>query len=182
MKRVRTWVGGQQVASADLNSVQDRALGLVAASVNNDLSALPDGMGVIEWQHATQLADATEVKVDAGAVSDWTDRILFVLFRSYSNGNWQPGGADDHQYDSATLHLQKGYTGNGALNGAASAAPSNGDPPVPASGVSWAVQLTTDIWLYAKASDGALYLYNDSGSTIFRANLTVFATAQTGKR
>lgn len=182
MKRINTWSGGQQVESAHLNSIQDRAIGAVAAGSNNHLSAMADGMQAVEWQYASNLATATEVKVDGTALSSWLDRIVIVLFRSYSNGNWQPGGADDFGYDGTTLYLQKGYTGAGARNAANSAPPSNGDPPVPASNISWAVLLTTNVWLYAKASDDALYLYNDTGSTLYKPNLTVLATSDTTKR
>ena len=183
MKRVQTYTVNQQVASAELNAIQDDAVGFLPAVSNNDLAAMPNGMQGIEWQYASDLATATEVKVDgANAVASWLDRILIVFFRSYSNGNWQPGGSDDYLYDSTALTLQKGYTGGGARNATNTAAPSSGDPPVPATGVSWAVQIVTNVWLYAKAADGGLYLYNNSGSTLFKPNLTVFATADTGKR
>lgn len=182
MKRVQTYTVNQQVASAELNAIQDDAVGFLPAVSNNDLAAMPNGMQGIEWQYASDLATATEVKVDgANAVASWLDRILIVFFRSYSNGNWQPGGSDDYLYDSTALTLQKGYTGGGARNATNTAAPSSGDPPVPATGVSWAVQIVTNVWLYAKAA-GGLYLYNNSGSTLFKPNLTVFATADTGKR
>jgi len=183
MKRITTYTPGQQVASADLNALQDQAVGLVASSSNNHLAAMASGMQGVEWQYASDLANATEVKVEgASAVASWLDRIVIVFFRSYSNGAWQPGGADDYAYDGTTLYVQKGYTGGGARNGANSAPPSNGDPPVPASNVSWAVLITTGVWLYAKASDGMLYLYNDTGSSLRKPNLTVLATADTGKR
>ena len=78
-----------------------------------------------------------------------------------------------------TLH--HGYTGLGAL-GAASATVVNGVPPVPAAGTSWALQLNTDVWLYADPSVGALYLYNNSGTAIRRPILTVTASGTTGKR
>lgn len=183
MNRINTWSAGQSVASADLNEIQDQAVGLITSATNNHLSSMAAGLMGIEWQYASDLATATEVKIEsAAAVASWIDRIVIVLFRSYSNGNWQPGGADDYGYDGTTLYLQKGYTGGGARNAANTNPPSNGDPPVPASNVSWAVLLTTNVWLYAKASDGALYLYNDTGSTLFKPNLTVLATSDTTKR
>lgn len=183
MKRITTYTPGQQVASADLNSLQDQAVGLAASASNNHLASMASGLMGFEWQYASDLADATEVKVEgASVVPSWLDRIVLVFFRSYSNGAWYPGGADDYAYDGTTLYVQKGYTGSGARNGANSAAPSNGDPPVPASNISWAVLLTTNVWLYAKATDGALYLYNATGASLRKPNLTVLATADTGKR
>lgn len=182
MKRINTWSGGQQVESAHLNSIQDRAIGAVAAGSNNHLSAMADGMQAVEWQYASNLATATEVKVDGTALSSWLDRIVIVLYRGYGTANRQPGAIADYLYDSTTLYLAKGYTGNGALNLTHTAEPSNGDPPFPAGNISWATQLTTNVWLYAKASDGALYLYNDTGAAIECPNLTVFATADTTKR
>lgn len=183
MKRITTWSGGQQVASADLNSIQDQAVGLIASASNNDLSAMAAGLMAIEWQKASALVNATEVKVDsAAAVPSWLDRIVIVLYRGYGTANRQPGATADYLYDSTTLYIAKGYTGGGARNATNTAAPSNGDPPFPAGSISWAVQLTTYVWLYAKATDGALYLYNDTGADIECPNLTVFTTADTGKR
>lgn len=183
MKRVKTWVGRQEIASADLNGIQDRAIGAVPSASNNTLSAMSEGMQAIEWQYSTTLADATEIKVEgASAIPSWLDRIVIVFYRGYASGNRPPGSSADYLYDGTTLYVQKGYTGLGARNSTDTAEPSNGDPPLPATGVSWAVQLTSNVWLYAKASDGGLYLYNDSGSAIETPNLTVFATADTGKR
>lgn len=183
MKRINTWSGGQQVASADLNEIQDQAVGLITSATNNHLSSMAAGLMGIEWQKASSLANATEVKIEsASAVASWLDRIIIVLYRGYGTANRQPGATADYLYDSTTLYLAKGYTGNGARNATNTAEPSNGDPPFPAGSISWATQLTTNVWLYAKASTGALYLYNDTGAAIECPNLTVFATADTGKR
>lgn len=183
MKRINTWAGGQQVESAHLNSIQDQAMGIAASASNNDLSAMASGMMGFEWQKASALVNATEVKVEsASVVASWLDRIVIVFFRGYTVANRQPGATADYLYDATTLYVAKGYTGGGARNATNTAAPSNGDPPFPAGSISWATQLTTNVWLYAKATDGALYLYNDSGADIECPNLTVLATADTGKR
>ena len=183
MNRVQTYTVNQQIASAELNEIQDNAVGTLPSDANNDLSALAGGMQGVEWQYASNLATGTEIKVDGGTLSSWIDRIVIAFFRYYpSNGNYQPGGSDDYLYDSAAIRTIKGYTGDGARNATNTAPPSNGDPPVPSTGVSWAIILDTDIWLYAKATDGALYMYNNSGATIYKPSITALATAVTGKR
>ena len=179
MKREQTYVPNQQVLSAELNAWQDRNVGASAGNANNTHTTLTDGRDTIEWMYDTAtLADATQVKVD-GEI-DYRDRLLTVTYKIPSGADQEPGGANDYLLDyQPTLH--HGYTGLGAL-GAASATVVNGVPPVPAAGTSWALQLNTDVWLYADPSVGALYLYNATGSAIRRPILTVTASGTTGKR
>ena len=180
MNRVETYTPNQEVESVDLNAIQDRALGSLKADSNNDLSALPAGMDGREWQYTTDLANATQIKVDASI--DWMDRVVVAFYRGYGTSNVRPGQSNDYLYDGATLITAKGYTGKGAKDAGAVNAPTAGNPPVPAPGTSWAVQIVTNLWLYANPSDGTLWLYNATGSTIKEPNLTVLATAKTGKR
>ena len=78
---------------------------------------------------------------------------------------------------------RKGYTGRGGLD-AGHADPTNGNPPVPAAAPnsSWAMEVATDVWLYASTGDGALYLYNDTAGTLKTPILSIIATAPTGLR
>ena len=53
---------------------------------------------------------------------------------------------------------------------------------MPASTTSWALQLTTNVWLYAVPTTGVLSIYNGTGSNIVVPMLLVRGTAKTGKR
>jgi len=176
MERIATYTVNAQITSTQLNDLQDVTVGLISGANNNVLSAA--GCDGCEWQYTTDLPGATQVKVDA--TRDWRDRVLTVLYYSPSGANTQPGGANDFDYDYSINKLRKGYTGRGGLD-AGSADPSNGNPPVPAIGASWALQVAVTVWLYASTVDGSLWLYNDSG-TIKTPILSITATAPTGLR
>ena len=107
--------------------------------------------------------------------------MLTVLFYAPSGADTQPGGANDYQYDYDIPSLRKGYTGRGGLD-AGSADPTNGNPPVPAAGTSWAMEVDVDIYLYASTVDGSLWLFNDSLGTLKTPILSITATAPTGLR
>ena len=179
MQAVQTYVANQQVLAAELNDIQTRAAGLVTGNANNAHDTLGDGLVGIEWMYGSaDLAAGTLVKIDGTA--DFRDRMLTVVWSVPSGSDQEPGGVNDYLLDY-TPTLRRGYTGRGALD-AGSNAPSAGNPPVPAAGTSWALQITTNVWLYATPSTGSLYLYNGTGSAIRRPTLTVHATGKTGKR
>ena len=177
MERIATYTVNAQITSTQLNDLQDVTVGLISGANNNVLSAA--GCDGCEWQYTTDLLVNTQVKVDA--TRDWRDRVLTVLYYSPSGANEQPGGANDYQYDYDIPSLRKGYTGRGGLD-AGSADPSNGNPPVPAAGTSWALEVDANIYLYASTVDGSLWLYNDSGGARKPPILSITATAPTGLR
>lgn len=179
MERIATYTVNAQITSTQLNDLQDVTVGLVSGSTNNVLSAA--GCDGCEWQSsAASLSNGTQVKVDGSR--DWRDRVLTVVYHSPFGATEQPGGANDYQYDYNIPSLRKGYTGRGGLD-AGGSDPTNGNPPVPAQTPgSWAMELATNIWLYANATDGSLYLYNDSGGTLKTPILSIIATAPTGLR
>jgi len=177
MERIATYTVNAQITSTQLNDLQDVTVGLISGANNNVLSA--PGCDGCEWQYTTDLPNATQVKVDS--TRDWRDRVLTVLYYSPSGGNTQPGGANDFDYDYPISSLRKGYTGRGGLD-AGSADPTNGSPPVPAIGASWALKVAVTVWLYASTVDGSLWLYNDSGGARKTPILSITATAPTGLR
>lgn len=178
MERIATYTANAPITSAQLNDLQDVAVGLVSGTNANVLSA--PGCDGCEWQSsAGSLSNGTQVKVDAS--KDWRDRVLTVAYYSPAGALTQPGGANDYKYDYDIPSLRKGYTGRGGLD-AGSADPTNGNPPVPAAGTSWAMEVATDVWLYASTVDGALYLYNDTAGTLKTPILSINATAPTGLR
>jgi hypothetical protein len=178
MERVATYTVNAQITSTQLNDLQDVTVGLISGANNNALSAA--GCDGCEWQSSTaNILSATQIKVDA--TRDWRDRVLTVLYYAPTGANEQPGGIADYQYDYNIPSLRKGYTGRGGLD-AGSADPSNGNPPVPAAGTSWALEVDANIYLYASTVDGSLWLYNDSGGVLKIPILSITATAPTGLR
>ena len=179
MERIATYTANAPITSTQLNDLQDVTVGLVSGSTNNVLSAA--GCDGCEWQSsAATLATATQVKVDGSR--DWRDRVLTVVYYSPAGALTQPGGANDYLYDYNIPSLRKGYTGRGGLD-AGGSDPTNGNPPVPAQTPgSWAMEVDTNIWLYASASDGVLWLYNDTVGTLKIPILSINATAPTGLR
>jgi len=177
MERIATYTANAPITSTQLNDLQDVTVGLISGSASNVLSAA--GGDGCEWQSTANLSSSTQVKVDG--TRDWRDRVLTVLYYSPSGANSQPGGANDYDYDYDITSLRKGYTGRGGLD-AGSADPTNGNPPVPAAGASWAMEIATDIYLYASTVNGSLWLFNDTAGTIKIPILSITATAPTGLR
>ena len=179
MERIATYTANAPITSTQLNDLQDVTVGLVSGSTNNLLSAA--GCDGCEWQSsAATLVGGTQVKVDGSR--DWRDRVLTVVYYSPAGALTQPGGANDYLYDYNIPSLRKGYTGRGGLD-AGGSDPTNGNPPVPAQTPgSWAMEVDTNIWLYASASDGVLWLYNDTVGTLKIPILSINATAPTGLR
>lgn len=175
----QTYVANQQILAAELNDLCTRAVGAVAGDSNNTHTTLGNGSDVIVWMEDTDLASAALVKVDGSR--DFRDRIMVVHYTASATANQLPGQTSDSKFDYIPK-LRIGYTGLGAKNGANTAAPSAGDPPVVLDDVSWALQIDTSIWLYAHPTGGALWLYNGTGSTIRTPILDVRVTRATGKR
>jgi len=175
VKRIQTYVSNQQILAAEMNS-------LAAASggdSNNTISAIGTGLDVFPWiYNAAELANATPVKVDSAM--DYRDRMLSVSYNIPSGSDQEPGGVNDYLLDY-TPALRIGYTGTGALD-AGAAAPSAGNPPVPASTTSWALQIAANVWLYAHPSTGVLWIYNNTGVVLRHPIITVTAFGATGLR
>lgn len=173
-----------RVASATAVTTQDAGLDGRVYQATSDLNT---GTLIL-------LDDATVESVDT--VSDpavtttsafvWYDREVFGIFRGFAGASQYPGGANDYQFDAAGAPVVFwGYLGRGALDGGG-LSPSAGNPPVPAAGTSWAVQIgypsITGLWLYIDPADGGLRLYNDTGSTQRTPSIWFEASAPTGKR
>lgn len=197
MERLNSYSVGQLVYNVWLNSLQDLAAGHRPAT-NGDLSAMTGGLEGRLWQSTSDLASGALVQVDNGTISvvntgtspatlatttmSWLDREVFGIFRGFAGATQYPGGTNDYQFDAAgTPTLFWGYLGRGARDGGGNA-PSAGNPPVRASGTSWAAEIATNVWLYADPSNEKLYLYNATVGSIRTPSLMFFATAPTGKR
>ena len=180
MRRVETWAPLGEVASADLNEWQDVTREAGPASDNNNLgSSSSKGATLLRWQADTALATATTRLIDDSA--DWRDRWVKVLFvrtsqtqRMGQGGSPGDVGANDTSSTGAARSTSYGYTGTGAYsNVSTSASVSNGNPPLNSVGTarSYAVVVddlgTLPVYLYVDPSTGYLYLYNDSGSSLW---------------
>ncbi len=197
MDTARTFSAGVEVGAVFLNLMQSVGIAQRAASAG-DLSGMTKGIEGRVWQSATDLADGTLATVCDRAIDvvdplsdpivlttanlSWIDRLVLGVFRGYAGANQRPGQASDASFDAAGAPvLFLGYTGLGGKD-AGLTAPSAGNPPLPADGVSWAIQITTGLWLYVDPSDLALKLYNATGASIRTPLLWFFASGDTGKR
>lgn len=179
---VQTYVTNMEVASTELNAIQALIVSLRPADSINQYTSplLPNGLTALEWMiSVAALNDGVDSQVDASL--DFRDRVLTVHYCTSGSNAERPGGANDYLFDY-DVAIRKGYTGRGAFRSGGVLAPATGNPPVPAAGVSWAMQIATDVWLYAHPTDGALHIYNATGGDLFATQLTIFATAQTGVR
>ena len=177
---VNEWAPLDDVASADLNAIQKLARGARLASDNNNLtSADARGGTLLRWQADTALATATARLIDDSA--DWRDRWVLVTFvrtsptqRMGQGGSPGDVGANDTTSTGPARSTSQGYTGTGAYsNTTTSAAVSNGNPPLNSVGTARSYAVTVDdlgaspVYLYADPTNGVLYLYNDSGSSLW---------------
>lgn len=197
MDVAQTFSSGLEIGGAFLNLIQQLALAQRASSAG-DLSGMTAGIESRIFQATTDLADGAIVTVcdttiavvdplsdpivTTTATLSWKDRIVAGFYRGYSGADQRVGQGNDYLFDAAgppTLFM--GYTGNGAKDGSF-ANVTAGNPPVPASGTSWAIKIATDLWLYVDPADGALKLYNATGSSIRTPLIWLFATGKTGKR
>ncbi len=196
MDYAQTFAPNTKIASVFLNLLQ--LVTTATRSTTGYLSAMPSGVEARVWHASSDLTSGAIVIVDGGAIDtvntgtdpattqsspiDWSDREVLGFYRAPSCANQLPGQSDDYQFDAAGAPtLFWGYLGLGALNGAGGAV-SAGNPPVRASGSSWAAEIVSNLWLYLDAADGKLKLYNATGGTLRTPTLWFFATAQTGKR
>lgn len=197
MHTAQTFARLSRVPAAFLNLLQS-VTAAARPTDQGDLTAMGSGFEVRIWQCESNISNGALKTVSSNAIEvvdeladpvalttdtiDWSDREVFGLYRSFSSGDQHPGKPSDHTFDATTsVELFWGYLGLGALKSGGGAV-SSGNPPYPASGSSWAVRVATDVWLYLDAADGSLKLYNDSGSTLYKPTLILFATAQTGRR
>ena len=191
MKKVVTCVPGALAASADWNNIQERACGLVTASENNNLSGIKGSDAAVHQADAS-LATGTLRLLDDE--NDWRDRIVSGWFARVGANDRVGQSTDYNLGDPAATSVAistftSEYTGTGAYSatGGSGTAVSNGNPPVwGASGVrSTAIVVDAHgsgyVTLYADPTTGYLYVYNNSGSSLYWV-LFVEATSDTGKR
>lgn len=178
---VRTWTVNQQVASADLNAIQQALVALrpTSGTATNDWSSVANGMQGGMYQDAGSLANATVATLDTSI--DWRDRIVFgSLYRPGAAAS-QPGGANDTNYEtgSGTWNTFMFYTGTGATD-AGAALVTDGNPPA----IGYYVQPVANFSVFCDtgAGGGKLRIYNGTGAAIDCLGLFVFATADLGKR
>ncbi len=197
MDRLYTASLGLNVPSVGQNLLFDVAVAMRVASATA-VTTQDAGLDGRVYQATSDLNTGTLILLDnatvesVDTVSDpavtttsafvWYDREVFGIFRGFAGASQYPGGANDYQFDAAGAPtLFWGYIGKGALNGGGGAV-SAGNPPVHASGTSWAAEITTNLWLYVDPGNGKLKLYNNTGSTIRTPALILFATGATGAR
>lgn len=196
MERAWTAALGLSVPSVGENLLQDLTIA-VRKATSTAITTQATGLESRIYQATSDLAtgtlsivdDGTIVAVDTGtypaslttSTMGWGDRIIVGWFRAMAGATEYPGGVNDHAFDAGALFNFCGYTGLGALNGGGTQV-SAYNPPVPAAGTSWAILVTTNVWLYFDAADNKLKLYNDTGSTLRTPLLILFATGKTGAR
>lgn len=178
--RVNTWGALDDVESADLNEWQDLGREARPGDTDNNLTSTEaKGGTLLRWQADTALATGTEQLIDGSA--DWRDRFVRVLFvrtsqtqRMGQGGSPGDVGANDTTSTGPARSTSQGYTGSGAYsNTTTSASVSSGNPPLNSVGTarSYAVIVddlgTAPVYLFADPTNGKLYLYNDSGSSLW---------------
>lgn len=185
MRRMYNLARGSQVPARLLNGLQDEQLGLIAATdaAGGATAVALDGADGRWWTSPDAGIPDGELRVLDTSV-DWRSRRVWGVFRALGAAARRPGQADDHLPNdptgAANARMFNGWTGSGGL-GAAAATVANGTPPTIADD-QYAVLLdegatTADrVWLYARPSDGALCLYNDSGAAL-HAELLVWGAA-----
>lgn len=177
MDRIATYSPNQIVTSAQLNSIQDQAVGAIALATGN-LTTIDPGERVIHWESATDISTDTVTLIDG--VNVWADYVVAWALNVKGGANSELGGTADASWQG-TVTSGLGYLGLGAKN-AASGQVSAGNPPVRANGSSWAVLLAANLWLYVDGFDGGkLKLFNDTGSTLRTPYLRLSGT-ETNKR
>lgn len=175
MRRNADFARGSHVPSAVLDAMQDEAAGLIPATDTADgaTAVALRGADGRWWTTPTAgLADGTLRAIDTSV--DWRHRRVWGVFRRLGAADQRPGQANDHTPNdpasSVATRRFEGWTGAGGL-GAAAATVANGTPPALADDQFAVVldELGTSadrVYLYARPSDGALCVYNDSGATL----------------
>jgi hypothetical protein len=192
--RVNTWGALDDVESADLNQWQDLTREARTASDNNNLtSSGSEGSSLLRWQADTQLTSGTLRLLDDSA--DWRDRRVAVTFtrtaqtaRVGQSGSPGDTAINDVTSSGPARSSSAGYTGIGAVSNITTAAGvSNGNPPLNAVGANRSYAITVDdlgaapVYLYCDPTTGHLYLYNDSGSSLWPL-VEVDLSGKTGMR
>lgn len=176
MRRNADFARGSHVPSAVLDAMQDEAFGLIPATdVASGATALALRGADGRWwtsPDTTGVADGTLRVLDTSV--DWRERRVWGTLRVLGAANRRPGQASDHLLNDPTSGIATrafdGWTGTGG-KGAAGATVADGTPPT-ITDDQFSVILdegatTADrVWLYARPSDGALCLYNDSGAAL----------------
>ena len=186
----QTYVPNQQVLAAELNDLCTRAVGAAPAALDGILSnyfrtpsLTPDGITEVFWLPSSGVAfNGLPTSIDDSI--DWRDRVIVVNYVAIGAGTRAPGGPDDYLFDANMSVPRVAYLGTGGRT-AALAAPSAGNPPLPAAAASWAMQIITDVWIYAAPSGarvGELQIYNNSGADLALPLLLIRTTAKTGYR
>lgn len=173
MRRLTTLGRGSYLRGRFFNALQDEQRGRAAATQNPaGALALVGGDGRYACTPDAGVADGTLAVLDTGI--DWRARLIAGYLVRLEGSSQRLHGANAWQSNDVTRPIAvrrfRGSTGTGGL-GAAAATVANGTPPVVASG-SFAVVVdegsasSSRVWLYARPSDGALCVYNASGSTL----------------
>lgn len=173
MKSVITAVPGDTYASADYETLENRAHGCRASSGGEVTEAnARAGLDTVYDQRASGIPNAVPTTIDAN--HDWRDRVVEVLAFAFSSANERPGGSADYT-DWATIGagtpgLFVGYLGTGALsNVGTGAAVKNGAPPVAGTGgggTSYRLTIGANLYVYANPSNGNLCIYNGTGAAV----------------
>ena len=178
---VHTWTTNEQVASADLNDIQESAVAMrpSVGLATNSWSAVANGQQGVMFQSETDVANNTVITID-GSI-DWRDRVLYGWVLAYGAPTY-PGNANDTNMNSgaASLYHFVLYTGTGATD--AGAAPvSNGNPPA----IGYYTDMgVTNVFIFCdtSASGGKLRIYNSSGAVFYTPTVFIYATQDLGKR
>lgn len=180
MRRNATFARGSHVPSAVLDAMQDEAVGMIPATGNPaGARALRGADGRYVCTPDAGVPDGELAVLDVSV--DWKRRDVWGTLRRLESAAQRQHGDDAWQVNdparAVSVRWFEGATGSGAL-GAGASVIANGTPPVIADG-SFAVLLDEGassadrVWLYARPSDGALCVYNDSGATL-HAELRVY--------
>lgn len=168
-RRITNFSRGSSVPAATLNGMQDEAAGLIAAGGTAPGSLALMGRDGRYWSSPdVGVADGAIAVVDA--TRDWKSHHLEATFIRLGAAADRLHGADvwkrnDPAQAFAVRTIADAWTGVNA------AAISAGTPPVIGAGV-FAIILdelgasADRVFLYARSSDGALCLYNDSGAAL----------------
>jgi hypothetical protein len=171
MQRITTFARGSSVPAATLNAMQDRAVGLRPASTLSAVSgavALYGEDGCYWPTPDTGVADGDIAVVDASR--DWRSHHVTARFIRLTAAAQRLHGADVWKRNDPTQAIAVRVVED-AWTGANAAAIVAGVAPVIGAGV-FAIVLdelsagADRVFLYARSSDGALCLYNDSGTTL----------------
>ena len=111
MDRITTYSPNQIVTSAQLNSIQDQAVGAVALATGN-LTTIDPGERVIHWESATDISTNTITLVDG--VNLWSDYVVMWALNIKGGANSEIGGSADASWQG-TVTTGLGYLGLGEV-------------------------------------------------------------------